>query len=190
MSESIHKYAEKGHSQNGEWGIINECLKRIGYVPGKLSDKYVAVEFGAADGLWCSNTADISLTYRGWKRILYDVDPKGVEVVKAEITTENVNVLVPQDCSVLSMDTDGPDYEIWEAYKGSPDIVIIEINSSIDPNVDFYTKDKGANFSIMNKLAGSKGYFLLCHTGNNIYLLNKWKELFPDADQNFKTDWL
>ena len=177
---SIKNYSSNTHSQNGEDGIIAECLKRI---KPKLK---TAVEFGGADGYYCSNTA--LLRDQGWTVKMYDLRVCSPHVEQREITPGNINDL--PKCSVMSIDTDGPDWELWKAYNGKPDIVVIEINSGLNPDVDFYTPDKGANFSIMNKLAEQKGYFLLCHTGNCIYVLDKHKKLFPDADQEFNRSWL
>jgi hypothetical protein len=177
---SIKQFSVNIHSQNGEDGIISEALNRI---KPKLKQ---AVEFGGADGFYCSNTA--LLREQGWKVYMYDLKDCPPYVMAKQITEKNINEL--PKCSVLSIDTDGEDYNLWKAYTGKPDIVIIEINSSLDPDQDHFTLDEGANFSIMNKLAKSKGYFLLCHTGNNIYILNEYKELFKDADETFNTSWL
>lgn len=177
---SIKNYLGGQYSQNGEASILDECINRIN---PKLT---VAVEFGAPTREYCSNI--FHLIEKGWDCQYFDIDPKAPQVTKMEITPDNVNDL--PKCSILSIDVDSIDYELWKAYSGKPDIVVIEINSSLKPEVDFYTKDKGANFSMMNKLAESKGYFLLCHTGNCIYVANKHKKLFPDADETFNTSWL
>jgi|SRR6478609_1271992 len=180
MVETIHKFAWDEYSQNGEDGIIAQCLKRI---KPKLK---VAVEFGGADGYFCSNTA--LLRSLGWAVHMYDLRAVPGLVEAKMITPDNVNEL--PDCSVLSIDIDGNDFHIWHSYHGRPDIVIIEINSSIAPDVYHWSMDRGASFRTMNELAESKGYFLLCHTGNNVYLLNKHRHLFPDADGTFNASWL
>lgn len=181
MAHSIHQYADNGlYSQQGEAGIINEALKRMNIPHG------ISVEFGAPTREYCSNT--LHLEEKGWICYFFDENPSDPFVMLKRITPENINTL--PDCQVMSIDCDGPDYDLWAAYNGKPDIVVIEINSSLDPERDYYSPDKGCNFSWMNKLAELKGYFLLCHTGNNIYVLNKYKELFPDADITFNRRWL
>lgn len=174
---SITQYKKNiSYSQFGEEGLLQEIIRRI-----KPSLLY-AVEFGGHDGYFCSNTA--LLRDQGWQVNMYDIEPRSSLVMKFEITPENVNSAV-RPCTVLSIDCDGPDYELWRAYNGKPDVVIIEINSSKDPDLDHYDKDTGANYSIMKKLGEEKGYFLLCHTGNMIFILNKHKKLFPDRDETF-----
>ena len=50
----------------------------------------------------------------------------------------------------------------------------------------------------MVELAIEKGYFLLCHTGNLVFMDKQYKKLFPEikgdglknAEQYFKRDWL
>lgn len=178
---SIKNFAFAGkYSQNMEQGIIDEAIKRI---KPKLK---TAVEFGGADGYYCSNTAH--LREHGWKVFMYDLKPvEGLVEAKA-ITPQNVNEL--PKCSVLSIDTDTNDTDIWIAYSGKPDIVIMEIDSSIDPEQMTITKTGGASFSVMNGIAESKGYFLLAHTGNCIYIRKEHAHLFPDADKTFNTSWL
>lgn len=168
------------YSQNGEQGIIDEVIKRV---PMPLK---IAVEFGAPTKAYCSNI--YHLEEQGWTCIFFDSDPQEVGIIKRFITPENVNDL--PECSIISFDTDGMDYELWKAYKGNPVLVIVEINSGLNPETDFFHSDKGCNFSLMNKLAEEKGYTLLCHTGNCIYIRNDFAHLFPDADKTFDRQWL
>jgi hypothetical protein len=67
---------------------------------------------------------------------------------------------------------------------------VIEINSSFPPDQESFHVKHGASFATMNRLAEDQGYFLIAHTGNCIYVSNKHRELFPDADQTFNTSWL
>lgn len=189
MLTFYNKYKGGEYSQNGEAGIIDEVLKRI-----KISVAATAIEFGAPTMQYCSNI--YHLMKRGWYCIYYDNDPKEKGINRLEITPSNINTLPP--CDIISLDTDGNDLAIWESYTGKPDIVIIEINSSLPPMTDHFTIDKGASYISMLKLGISKGYFLLCHTGNLIFVLDKHRKLFPeikgDGIENysdyFNTSWL
>lgn len=193
ITKSILNFAEHGYSQNGEWGILREVFRRLKIKKG------VSCEFGAADGSFCSNTRN--LINQGWSGYLIEADQAGYLIMKNDtslnaivihsmVTPENVNQIVPLNTNLLSIDVDGSDYEIWEAHTGAPDVVVIEINSGKNPDEDFYHPRFGANFSIMNKLAENKNYFLLCHTGNCIYVHSKHKHLFRDADTTFNDSWL
>lgn len=185
MLDFVKKYSKNIHSQNGEDGIIEECIKRMDLFG-------IAVEFGGADGRFCSNTAN--LKDKGWSVYMYDINPSSESVEKKEITPENVNEL--PKCNVLSIDIDGNDYEVWKAYKDKPAIVVIEINSSLNPDNDFFDSHEGTNFSKMWRLGQDKGYFLLCHTGNLIFVDLKYRELFPeiylivDTEHFFNRSWL
>ena len=172
MLEFVNKYGYNITSQNGENGIINECLFRI------KPDNKIACEFGAPDTSYCSNIKPL----KGFELVYFDIDPKDADVMKAFITEDNVNELIP-DCSVLSIDIDGNDFNIWKAYKGLPDIVVIEINSSLNTDVEFFHPEKGASFCTMLRLGVEKGYFLLCHTGNMIFILNEHRKLFPEVEE-------
>lgn len=194
MLQFVQKYRNDVNSQNGEDGIIAECLKRMKLHIG------IAVEFGGADGIWFSNTHKLRSV--GWK--VYQYDLKAMPLVEEkEITPENVNELPP--CNVLSIDIDGNDYNVWKAFTGNPDLVIIEINSSFYPELDWPLSVKedlhgqtGTCYTPMVKLGVSKDYFLVCHTGNLIFVKNQYRELFPEVvgdglvnwQDYFNTSWL
>lgn len=167
-------------SQNGEAGIINECLKRIGITGG------FSVEFGAPTKAYCSNT--FHLPEPEWEKWFYDINPQEPGVMKAEITPENINQLVPP-CNVLSIDCDGPDYELFRAWNNRADIVIIEINSSIDPTEIHYSKEKGVSYKLMCITLIERGYFIICHTGNLIAVDAKYQKLFPEIPGDPITDY-
>lgn len=180
MLEFADKYGYKGsYSQFGEQGILDEALRRIN---PKVK---VAVEFGGADGYYCSNTRH--LAEKGWTIHMYDIHPKSDLVEEKMITMYNINDLPA--CSVLSMDTDGPDFFLFLAYQQRPHIIIIEINSSLLPMDDFVSTTKGANYSAMLQLALSKGYFLLCHTGNFVLIRDLHRHLFPEIQGNGLSNW-
>lgn len=165
------EYGYNQTSQNGENGIISECIHRI------KPEIKVAVEFGAPDQQYCSNIYPLEL--HGWELLYFDNISDAPGVTKLEITPGNINML--PTCSVLSMDTDGSDYMLWQTYVGQPDIVIIEINSSFAPTVEHISKEQGASYLSMCKLAKEKGYFVLCHTGNLVCVLEDHRRLFPEV---------
>lgn len=170
------------YSQQGEQGIIDEALKRM-----KITNGYCA-EFGAPTKTYCSNI--FHLLEKGYFCEWFDSDPQEDDIEKFFITPENVNAILMDEYEVLSIDIDGNDYAVWKAYTGKAKIVVIEINSSLDPDEDHFTPDDGANFSMMNKLAKSKGYELLIHTGNLIYVQKEYIHLFPDRSTEFNRSWL
>lgn len=170
MKAFYEKYQGGQYSQNGEAGIIDEAIKRIGLKTG------IAVEFGAPTKEYCSNIFHLSKL--GWDCLFFDNDPKEEGIAKMTVTTENINTLPA--CSIISMDTDGPDLMLWAAYKEKPPIVIIEINSSLPPMQEHFTMNQGSSYITMLRLGIGKGYFLLCHTGNLIFVANEYRDKFPE----------
>lgn len=177
------KYSKNVYSQNGEDGILQEIIQRTGL-------KGTAIEFGGHDGFFCSNVRNLD-----WKILQYDIDPKG-DVILMTVTEDNINDL--PTCELMSIDIDGNDYNVWKSLKQAPDIVVIEINSSLPPSQDVFHPSHGCNYSKMVKLGLDKGYFLIGHTGNLVFLLNKYRDLFPEIEGNglnnywlyFNSSWL
>lgn len=204
MIEVVNKYASNVHSQNGEDGVTAECLKRIGLRMGHC------VEVGSNDGLWLSNTR--LLLENGWSGAFIEREwslylqcqknwghRKDVKCICSRVDGHNVNAFVNDDCDVLSIDTDGADYEIFKGLKAKPKIVIVEIDSSIPPDIDGFNSDGGAGYLPMLRLGREKGYFLLAHTGNLIFVRSEyWASHFsdvwahPEMDANlyFNRGWL
>lgn len=175
-------------SQNGEEGIILECIKRIGIKQGH------AVEIGANNGLWCSNTA-LLLKDHGWSGLMVEANFDlwrqcrdnwaGYENVRcqcSEVDKYNINAFVKENCVVFSTDTDGVDYEIFKGMRAKPTIAIVEIDSSHLPEEYRFNTDGGAGYRPMVELGIEKGYFLLCHTGNLIFIDDKYRSLFPEVE--------
>lgn len=170
MLTFANKYGKNVFSQCGEDGILEEVIDRIALIGG------TSVEFGAPTREYCSNTFNLP---DHWVKYYFDDNTTDPNVTKMMITPDNINELPA--CTILSMDTDGEDFRLWQAYKGKPDIVIIEINSSLNPMKEHFNSLTGASYITMLKLGISKGYFLLCHTGNMVFLLDKYRELFREA---------
>ena len=185
------RFADNIHSQNGEDGILAEILKRIGVTGGS---GHWCVEYGAWDGKHLSNT--FALVEQGWHAVYIEGDESKyndllltaqrypqVVPVKAFVARNTgepdslgsilAKTPIPTNFSVLSIDIDSYDLDTWESLCGyEPRIVIIEINSSIKPGV--YHRHNavlgGNSFSSTLEVAHGKGYELVCHTGNMIFV--------------------
>lgn len=201
MLSFLNQYAKNVHSQNGEDGIISECADRL-ELAGWLGDKEPpageawkpghCVEAGGNDGQWMSNTR--LLLENGWSGLFveasYDLylkckqnwqhNPK-VRSQCSRVDGKNINAFVDDSCDLLSLDTDGSDYEIFAGLRAKPKIVIIEIDSSIPPNDPSFNSDGAAGYFRGVELGLEKGYFLLCHTGNLVFIDEKYKHLFPEV---------
>lgn len=184
MLSFIHKYAGNVHSQSGEDGIIQECVKRLGLETGRC------VEVGGNDGHWLSNTRLV--IEQGWSGLFVEISwdlhvkckenwqhRQDVECICSHVDGENINDFVKDDCTLFSTDTDGEDFVIFQGLEAKPKIVIIEIDSRL---IDGFSAQGGAGFRPMTKLGISKGYFLLCHIGNLIFIDQQYKELFPEIN--------
>ena len=172
-------------SQNGEDGVLAEILARIGVEARHF------VEFGVETGVEanCVYLADVL----GWAGLFIESDDHffpelaakyrasgRVDTVKAMITPENFEEVlaaagVPAEPDVLSIDIDGGDYWVWESLENHrPRVVVIEYNSSLDPQrklvqpsdaphewdgTDYY----GASLGALRALGERKGYRLV-HT--------------------------
>lgn len=170
------------YSQNGEEGILIEIFKRLKIKKGTCA------EFGAHDGKFCSNTR--YFLENKWAGTLIEANPAhsydllntGLDVTvhtETWVTPDNVNDLVG-DVDLLSIDCDGPDYSIWAAYKGEAKVVVIEINSSYPPTSDMVML-QGTAYKPMVELGLKKGYTLLAHTGNLVFVRTEYAHLFPEV---------
>lgn len=179
------------YSQNGEDGVIEEILNRIGWSNLSLW----AAEFGAWDGRHLSNTFSLVESKRfcavyieGDSDRFKDLVSTAAEFprivpIEAMISSESersnsldhllAQTEIPDDFDVLSIDIDSYDLDIWESlHNYHPKIVVIEINSGIMPGV-LSRNNKihdGNSFSSTLQVASSKNYYLVCHTGNCIFV--------------------
>lgn len=168
-------------SQCGEDGVIAYVLEQIGE-----RDRW-CVEFGAADGVFASNTRTLieSLAYSA---VLIEADPvrfaalqrtyagrDGVTPLRRVVGFEGSDRLdailsatpVPPDFDLLSIDIDGNDYHVWEALTHyHPKLVVIEYNPTIPNEVDFVQlRDlavrQGSSLTAIARLGAAKGYRLV-----------------------------
>lgn len=187
MLSFLSQYAKNyKYSQNGEEGVLDEALRRMRLKSGR------AVEMGGNDGRWCSNIA--LLIDHGWFGLFVEADynlhlqcranwasNQQVRSQCSRVDGKNINAFVDDTCDLLSLDTDGSDYEIFAGLDARPKIVIMEIDSSIPPNVEGFNSDGGAGYFTGVELGLEKGYFLLVHTGNLVFVRDDYKHLFPEV---------
>lgn len=187
----FHEFKSNSHSQNGEDGVIAEILNQL-----KMDNhvEYWCVEFGAWDGLHLSNS--FCLVEKGWNAIYIEGNSSRFQEllrtcqrftkivpIKAKISKfpDDINSLdnllantnLPKDFELLSIDIDSYDLDIWKTLKGyHPKIVVMEIDSSIPPGIEWThgPLTRGNSFSSTLKVAETKGYVLVCHTGNLIFV--------------------
>lgn len=176
-------------SQNGEEGVLEECQRRGINI-------FHCVEIGGHDGRFCSNTAwviesdtrvvtglFVEADYGRYLqcRINWAHNPN-VRSQCSRVDERNVNAFVDERCDLLSLDTDGSDYRIFQGLHARPKIVIIEIDSSYPPQVEAFNKDGAGVYRNTVQLGISKGYFLLVHTGNLVMVHNDYRYLFPEIE--------
>mgnify|MGYP001427795431 CR=1 FL=1 len=191
----LSNYGYNIFSQNGEDGIIEEINKRLNLEENK--ETRWCVEFGAWDGIYLSNT--FNLIKKGWNGIYIEGDQKRFKdlqktqksyksiipinaFVSKQYSSKNSldNILrntdIPVEFEILSIDIDSFDLEVWESLKEyQPKIVIIEINSNYPPGIlkwhsNEFRNTNGNSFSATLKVAKDKGYELVVHTGNMIFI--------------------
>jgi hypothetical protein len=170
-------------SQFGEDGVIAYILSVIG------EGTKTAVEFGAADGEWWSNTWVLE-HIKNWRRWLFEgSDSCAPGITQAYLTVENINeefdrAGVPAVIDVLSIDVDGNDLWLWKALNRRARLVVIEYNANIPPpqavaiqyNPDHRwdeTSYFGATLTALNIVACSKGLRLIHTTLTNAFFLNE-----------------
>jgi hypothetical protein len=169
-------------SQFGEDGIIEAALAHYGVVHRRC------FEFGAADGVWLSNTK--RLRDLGWSAVLIESDPSQYDRLRDNterervtccmnegVTPENVNDLLMGDFDLGVIDIDGPDYWVWEALRIKPRLMLVEFacGSRFTPEASHYVPPKGetrqahqAGYGAILALGRSKGYAVLAAMSVNL----------------------
>jgi hypothetical protein len=171
-------YELRVFSQNGEDGVLDEILRRIG------PKTRTFVEFGTEAGIEanCVYLADVA----GWRGHFLEADGESyrslaakyamnsrVTTTQAFVTEANVEAIfadlaVPEDLDILSIDVDGHDYWIWKAVaECRPRVVVIEYNGALADVPLVVPRDSpswggtdyfGASLRALRNLGGEKGY--------------------------------
>ncbi|MHB8621931.1 MAG: ABC transporter ATP-binding protein [Sulfuricaulis sp.] len=196
--EDLNQHKKTVFSQFGEDGIIERIFNIIG-VKSKIS-----VEFGAYDGIAMSNTANL-IRNHGWSGKFIEHDSEmfnrlkenyaqypDVQCINSKVSINNVEKLlieleIPCDFDLLSIDVDGNDYWIWKnIINFKPRVIVIEFNGSYPPPrkwVMAYNEHHvwsgddyfGASIQSYYELAKSKGYELVCceENGSNLFFIEQ-----------------
>ena len=153
--ENLNSFKKKIFSQNGEDGIIEEILNRL----GDSVDKNCC-EFGAWDGIHLSNIYNL-VKNKNFKGLYIEGDNKKFLELKKNFEGQNViplnkyvsfdgknsldNILQENNFDIhfdlLSIDIDGNDYHIFNSLNQfKPKIIIIEFNPLIPNEIEFIQK--------------------------------------------------
>lgn len=189
-------------SQNGEDGVLAALLDHL-----SLELDSGTIEFGFS--IFENNTLASALSRNsralfldGSQREIDNADKiismlalDAVRARRAFITRENINDIISSnwdgDIDVLSIDVDGNDYWLWEAFTvSSPSVVVIEYNASFGkdrsvtvpykPDFDRLAEHSsglyhGASLRALCQLAKRKGYLFYGTDaeGLNAYFVNQ-----------------
>lgn len=168
-TEQLKDCEKSVYSQGGQDGVLQAIFEII------TTYRKVFVEFGAKDGIYLSNTANLRLNY-GWYGLLMDAEPESEIVKKEMVARENINYLLYKyrihAFDYLSIDVDGNDYWIWKEISDHPRVVTIEYNpkwaahesKAIEYNpAHVWNRDDyyGASLLALKKLGEEKGYHLV-----------------------------
>jgi hypothetical protein len=195
--------ARNVHSQWGEDGIIEAILDRFSIAPGYF------VEFGAWDGKHLSNSA--KLAEEGWRGCFIEGDSARFNDLLAnygdndkiskinamvgwsgEQSLDNLlaSVNAPIDVTVMSIDIDGYDYQVWQGLqKYRPKMCIVEFNPTVPAGVSYAQPDGGdvvfgSSLSAFVDLGKTKGYSLVAATEiNGFFVLSELCEAAGVAER-------
>jgi len=191
-SDPLQRYRRNETSQCGEDGVIEHLLALLPDTPK------TCLEVGASDGVSLSNTHTL-WAEKGWHALLIEggdarfallssnVDSKtGVTAVKAMITPTGENAIdaivrrngFPERIGVMSLDIDSNDLEVFENLRDVvPDIVIIEFNHEIPPEISYRDLPGDIFFrhsaKAVEEIATAKGYRIVACTGPNAILVRE-----------------
>jgi hypothetical protein len=191
---NLNSFKYNNYSANGEDGILNYLSSVI-----KFNKPPFVVEFGAWDGKLDSNTFNLVLN-SGAEGVFIEKDPvrfeelsrnmssfKNTYLVNKEVSFESnspdsldsilVSCNTPINFDILSIDIDSDDALVLLSLQNFyPKILIIECNSSFLPGVYFFNTDSidGNSFSTIVKIAEGRGYKLVAHTGNLIFVREEY----------------
>ena len=144
FNKDLNLFRMNVFSQNGEDGVLKEILKRLG-----LNNELEVCEFGAADGVWYSNT--FNLVKNDKVKLAVYIEKNKQEFQKLEQLSMQYKTVLPinseikfkdnssntlddilsktnisLDFDILSIDIDSYDLDVWRSIKKyKPKIIIV-----------------------------------------------------------------
>ena len=196
MNKVYQNYAKNIFSQNGEDGILVELLDDLNIDNGYL------VDIGAWNGIYLNNIYNIWRRNFNYTALLVERDELKFKLLKRikkknrniivsnkkvqinsnsnninEIIKKNIPSISHDNFTLIVIDVDSFDYQIFQELELSPKIVVIEHTMNEDVYFEKIDERHGSSFYSIYKLAISKGYELICDTHNSIYIR---KDLYPN----------
>ena len=102
-----------------------------------------------------------------------------LEKSKFNITSDNF--------SLMSIDIDSYDYFVFKSMnKYFPKVLIFEVSSGYSADLDFISESSGCSIKSVYELGIEKGYKMICHCGNVIFVRNDLINKLPDYDYNLE----
>ena len=102
-----------------------------------------------------------------------------LEKSKFNITSDNF--------SLMSIDIDSYDYYVFNSIKKYfPKVLIFEVSSGYSSDIDFISESKGCSIKSAYELGVEKGYKMICHCGNVIFVRNDLIHKLPDYDYSLE----
>lgn len=174
------------YSQEGADGILEAIFEKIG------ETNRFCCEFGAADGLWFSNTR--RLIDQGWSGLLIEGDPvpyakleeryrdhPGVSTANAWIKPRGEDSIdsylefynAPKGLDLLVIDIDGQDYYVFNGLaRHRPRVIMCEYDQNADPMAipELNGPGMSGEMAIIN-VANARGYLPVCKSPYNLYFV-------------------
>jgi hypothetical protein len=174
------------YAQYGEDAIIDSVLARLDNLT------YSVVEFGAADGFFCSNTAHLWHD-SGWSATLIESEPDLYEQLLVNVggrlgstvlaycgKVENLDHFTSVVTDVCSMDVDGNEYQILDCLQTRHRVLVVEHNPTVPPHIEMVNEKNtmmGSSALSLTKLAVKKGYGLVGATTCNLVFVREEEDL-------------
>jgi hypothetical protein len=195
MNKNLSLFQKNLFTQFGEDGIIEEILQRIN---SKTKLDNWCVEFGAWDGIYLSNTANL-IKNKNYKAVLIEGDKNKYKVLCRNYPNNDIYKIcefvgfegdssldsilsrtpIPKNFDFLSIDIDGCDYFILNSLNNfKPKVICIEFNATIPNEVNFIQEKNfkckhGSSAKSILELAMTKGYELVAVTLCNLILVDR-----------------